>query len=164
MSGYARLWNVAFPNDGSQGDKAYYDEENRRPPIVLFANMAAIPEASHRPVNGVLVPVEDDELSRLRKRELRYHLVDITEHFEPYAEAREQLKLRRYRASGFVGREVFTQEEDVKRGVIPRSYMDTVLRGVSFWEERARGFEGDYHASTIIPPETEITPLRRVDL
>ena len=135
------------------------------PPVVLFANIAAVSDLPPaEAVNGLLLPVEKEALAGLRRRELRYQLIDVSRRVEPYTEAEAKFKLEGHKALAFVGRDAFTRNEDVKRGVIPRSYMDTILRGVSFWERRFAGFESDFHASTIIPPGAEIASLERVDL
>ncbi len=62
LVGHERVFDVAFPNDGSQPDKQYHDARGDRPPYVLFANISPRPESS---VNGVLVPVDDSRLQSL---------------------------------------------------------------------------------------------------
>jgi len=73
-AGLRRVYEVAFPNDGSQDDKAYTDAAGVRPPVVLFWDVVADAEAS---VAGVCVPVTDAELAALRRRELRYDLREV---------------------------------------------------------------------------------------
>ena len=165
LRGHVRLWNVAFPNDGSQADKAYYDEERRRPPVVLFLNLSCAPEAGpERAANGILVPVSEGDRSRLRRREGRYREVDVSDCVEPCPGPLEGFEPRRHEVIAFVGRDAFTRAEEVGRGVIQRSYLDTVVRGVLFWEERFPGFEAGFRASTRIPSGAELMSLRRVDL
>ena len=95
LHGYRRSFTVAFPNDGSQTDKAYFDDAGPRPAFVLFADIeptsrAAAPsvDGSLRaaaplvdeplkaggsgPVNGVLLPVGAAQLDLLIERERRY--------------------------------------------------------------------------------------------
>ncbi len=161
VAGYFRLWNVAFPNDSTQKDRAYYDEEEERPPVVLLANLAReTGTRSKSAANGILVPVSAADLERLRRRKLRYRELDVSARIQPYAGFEGGWEQGRSRAFAFVGRADFTRSEIVKRGVIQRSYLDEVLRGVSVWERRFPGFEADFHASTVIPPQNRVVSLR----
>lgn len=47
--------------------------------------------------------------------------------------------------------------------MISKSYMDCVLSGVSFWEQRCPGSKDGFDKSTIRNPDTDIVELRRVD-
>ena len=154
---YVRTWDVAFPNDGSQGDKAYFDLDKSRPPVVLVVNLSV--STSVTAVNGILVPVDVGELSRLRNRELRYDLINVSAKTELYASSERP----RLSVSTFVARDEFTQPADVARGLVPKSYMDSVLAGVSFWDERCSGFADDFQKSTVPMPEEKIAILDRVD-
>ncbi len=159
LRGFSRNFGVAFPNDGSQGDKAYLDEAGRRPPFVLFANVVAgAGDASQ--VNGVLVPMGDGELERLRQRELRYGLVDVTDavRFRSALPTHSQ-----GRVGVFVGRPAFTRPEDVARGVVAAAYRRRIERGVAFWEARWPGFLRGYSDSTDSDPTLAVVELRRVD-
>ena len=156
LLGHARRWNVAFPNDGSQGDKAYYDEDGRRPPVVLFLNLVKLP--APRPedaVDGLLVPVDGAALARLRRREGRYRDVDVSASVELHPESSVRFKAGRDKALAFVGRGEFTREEEVRRGVIARSYVDTLLRGMEYWDKRYPGFEAGFRSSARLPSEAE---------
>ncbi len=165
LVGHTRRWNVAFPNDGSQPDKAYFDEEGRRPPAVLFLNLVEAPgRRSEGAVNGVLVPVDGPGLTKLRRREGRYREVDVSDRLEPHPEVEMGFDAGRHEAVAFVGREAFTRERQVRHAVIPRSYVSTLLRAVSYWEERYPGFEAAFRASTKMPGDAELVSLRRVDL
>jgi cation transport regulator ChaC len=161
VHGYRRTWNVAFPNDGSQPDKAYLDVNERRPPFVLFSNINPHPMATDtNAVNGVLIPVTQPELTNLKKRELRYSLIEITSSVELYD---RQLRLRDdARVLAFSGREVFSHPSDVERGCIPQRYIKTILEGVSFWDKKCAGFAQDFHASTTTTKAKKIVDLRRV--
>lgn len=44
--GYLRAFDVAFPNDGTQVDKAYYAPDGTRPARVLLANLRSASDAS----------------------------------------------------------------------------------------------------------------------
>lgn len=111
LAGYVRTWDVAFPNDGSQDDKGYFDADGRRPPFVLFVNVRAS-TAFSTPVNSVLVPVADDESSKLEQRERRYNVMDVTDEIEVCS----SFAMRRYPVTAFLGREEFTRPDDVARG------------------------------------------------
>ena len=78
-------------------------------------------------------------MSRLKKRELRYDLVDVTDKTELYDSADRP----KFSVTTFLGRGEFKQPDNVARGVVPKSYMDSILVGVSFWEERCSGFADD---------------------
>jgi len=152
LVGYRRVFNVAFPNDGSQPDKAYFDEAGGRPPFVLFSNLTSSPSAS---VNGVLVPVSDAQLEALCERERRYNLVAGSARTDTAASPRPILT--------FVGADPFTATEDVRAGVVAASYLNLLVDGAHFWEQRHPGFLDEFHASTQIPTDT-VVALRRVDI
>ena len=161
LAGYFRLFNVAFPNDGSQTDRAYYDEEEQRPPFVLLANLAKeTGTRSKSAANGILVPVSAADLERLRRRKLRYRELNVSRRIEPYEGFEGGWEPSCSRAFAFMGKTDFTRPDLVKRGVIQRSYLDEVLRGVAIWERRFGGFEADFHSSTVIPPQEKVVPLR----
>jgi hypothetical protein len=148
-AGYRRVFDVAFPNDGSHADKAYFDAEGMRPPYVLMANM--IP--SDQSVNGICVPVSDEGLQRLRGRELRYSLVDVSGRVDHAA--------KNATVMAFVGRKEYVKSEHVHRGVVSSEYLRTILTGVDFWEGRAPGFRQQYENSTQAP--SAVVDLLRVD-
>src|SRR5699024_11226874 len=60
-----RCFDVAFPNDRSQQDKAYYDTDGSRPSRVLLANLRPSPTA---PANGAGAPVDADALDAAGER------------------------------------------------------------------------------------------------
>lgn len=154
--GYRRTFGVAFPNDGSQADKAFFAPDGGRPGYVVFADLVPAPG---RTVNGVCVPVDDAALGALARRERRYTTREITDGIAPYPGC----DLPAGTVVAFVGREEFTRDEDVERGVVPRRYVDTILRGASYWASVCDGFEEDLRASTDLPPPARIMDLTRVD-
>ncbi|MCB9412620.1 MAG: gamma-glutamylcyclotransferase [Actinobacteria bacterium] len=164
LSGYRRGFTVAFPNDGSQSDKAYFDLRGRRPSVVLFADIVPCrePESTTRTkvpaagVNGVLLPVRDADLARLRARERRYRIVEVTDLIRPWPDYRGGAG----RVVAFVGRPEFRGD----RGVVPEEYLRTIETGVDHWEARCPGFAVAYHASTQKPPLGGVVDLQRVDL
>lgn len=151
LAGHRRVFNVAFPNDGSQPDKAYFDEAGGRPPFVLFSNLVPHSQAN---TNGILVPVSDDQLEVLCARELRYGLVAATARTDTASSPRPVLT--------FVGAESFTAPRDVQSGVVAASYLNLLVDGALFWEQRHPGFLDEFHASTRMPADA--VALRRVDL
>lgn len=154
VRGYQRVFDVAFPNDGSQADKAYYSGEVR-PPFVLFVNLSVRPSAV---VNGILIPVSDSQLDRLRERERRYELTDCSGAIESTTPAEAA------RVVTFTGMPAFTTAEDVGAGVVAQNYVDLIQAGARHWDERHPGFLNDFHESTQMPSADAIVPLRRVDL
>ncbi len=156
LDGYVRTFDVAFPNDGSQPDKAYFDERGARPEIVLFANLRRVSGAA--PVNGGLVPVRNGELESLIRRERRYELLDVT--------AGVRLTAGRIgpdQVVVFVGSPQFSRPERVRRGVVPRDYWETMAAGAAEWERRSPGFLSAFWASTHAPAPERVVALRRVD-
>ena len=150
-----RCFDVAFPNDGSQQDKAYYDTDGSRPSRVLLCNLRPSPTAR---VNGVCIPVAADDLDALCDRERRYAPQQIA--VEPYPgwphpEAE---------VLAFLGRAEFTRPDDVSRGLLSSRYRDLVATGAQHWDRQVRGFGADFHASTHLPSAEQIHPLQRVDL
>ncbi|WP_157612459.1 gamma-glutamylcyclotransferase family protein [Ruania albidiflava] len=154
-AGLLRCFDVAFPNDGSQQDKAYYDTGGSRPSRVLLCNLRPSPTAR---VNGVCIPVDADDLDALRARERRYAPQQIA--VEPYPgwphpEAE---------VLAFLGRAEFTRPDDVSRGLLSSRYREVVVTGAQHWEGQVRSFGADFRESTGFPPAEQIHPLQRVDL
>ena len=152
--GFRRCFDVAFPNDGTQPDKAYLDPDGRRPPAVLFANLHADPAAT---VNGVCIPLGPDGLARLRSRELRYDLVDLTGRVHAYPGAAQITG----RVVAFLGRARFTDPAEVATGVTPHAYHALVREAAGYWDARCPGFLADFESSTDDPATAD---LRRIDL
>lgn len=153
--GFERCFDVAFPNDGSQVDKAYYDTDGARPPRVLLCNLR--PRRGAR-ANGVCIPVSTDGLAALRARERRYAPRPVA--VEPYpgwpAPEGEVL--------AFLGRAEFTRPDDVSRGLLSARYRGVVVAGAQHWDRRVRGFGADFRATTHLPEPEQVRPLQRVDL
>ncbi|WP_147917014.1 gamma-glutamylcyclotransferase [Ruania zhangjianzhongii] len=155
--GLVRCFDVAFPNDGSQADKAYYAADGHRPPRILLCNLR--PDTGRR-ANGVCIPVGPRELAALRDRERRYTPTDITELVVAYAGHRAPAG----RVLAFLGRTEFTRAEDAARGVLSAAYRDTILAGAAYWDQRVPGFAADFHAGTHLPAPDRVQPVRQVDL
>ncbi len=165
--GRRRTFGVAFPNGGSQPDKAYLDADGRRPAHVLFATLVPTGVGpvdgvgvvdGARAVNGACIPVCADDLAALRDRERRYSLVDVTARVRPYPGHRPL----HGPVLAFVGRPQFTRPEDVAAGVAPHEYVESIERGAVHWEGRCAGFLADFAAST--EPPAAVAALIRVDL
>jgi hypothetical protein len=183
LHGYRRSFTVAFPNDGSQADKSYFDEYGRRPEFVLFADIeptdhlavspaargtvgsaattdpAAVAPVAASPVNGVLVPMAAAQLDLLVDRERRYCLIDVTHAITAWPGVTRPTG----RVGAFVGHPRYTSRVDVERGVVSGEYLATIDAGVAFWESSHPGFVGGYFSSTLLPPVARIASLRRVD-
>lgn len=158
LVGFLRTFDVAFPNDGSQGDKSYFDDDGQRPSHVLFANVVQTTEDNA--ANGVLGPLEPGDLELLIDRERRYEVVEVTGSIgllDPSVETPGCV-------CAFVGREQFTGAAEVSRGVLSREYLATIASGVQHWEQTYPGFAKDYHESTRVEPGTPIRGLVRVNL
>lgn len=146
--GMTRAFDVAFPNDGSQPDKAYFDRNGLRPPFVLFANLTA----SAGYANGVCIPVSAADLATLADRERRYAPVDVTGLIDPYP----GWSLPPGEVLAFLGRPQFRGSA----GVVPASYIRSVLDGGAHWDAVCPGFLQDLHSTIPTAPTAE---LRRVD-
>lgn len=160
LAGHRRDFGVAFPNDGSQQDKAYVDADGGRPPIVLFANIRqAEPRAAgqQEAVNGVCIPVTDETFGLLAGRELRYDAVDVTGAVHPYPSA----PAIRSRVLAFTGKARFTR--DVAGGVVSRDYAATIADGARFWDTQHPGFHERFVLSTDWPAPQRLRELARID-
>ncbi|TXH45263.1 MAG: hypothetical protein E6Q90_00980 [Actinobacteria bacterium] len=157
LTGFVRTFDVAFPNDGSQGDKAYFSPSGGRPSHVLFANVVAI--SAGEAVNGVLVPMEPGDLALLVNRERRYELLEVTDSVRLMGVPEGPAGT----VCAFVGRAEFTRPADVARGVLSREYVNAVADGVRFWSGRYPGFDQEYYASTRLPTGVPMLDLTRVE-
>ena len=150
LPGFARSFDVAFPNDGSQADKAYRDRDGVRPSHVLFANLVrdwVTPAA-----NGVLIPLRPGDMARLARREHRYELIDVTASVRPITRMPTGLS----GVYAFLGKAAYTSAADVARGVLSGEYMARIAAGVHHWNQRFPGFEREYHASTRLPAHAPV--------
>lgn len=154
--GFRRTFGVAFPNDGSQADKAFFEPDGHRPRYVVFGDLVPAPGCK---VNGVCVPVDEAALGMLARRERRYTTVEVTDRVTPYPGGEAPVG----NVVAFVGRPEFTRPEHIDQGVVPRDYVETILRGASHWESVCGGFEEDLRASTDLPPAERLRDLTRVD-
>ena len=150
--GYRRQFNVAFPNDGSQSDKSYFDGKGRRPDFVLMANMVPAPES----IQGICIPVTDAQVEALKARELRYDLVVVTDDVVDSLN-----RLVEPEVVTFIGRAEFTKPADVARGVISQEYWHTIQEGQSYWDAVHSGFGAQFEAET--QPHTPVVHLVRID-
>ena len=165
LRGYRRTFDVAFPNDGSQPDKAYIDDCGVRPQFVLFANVVAQSSgeeavAQADDVNGALIPVTESDLHRLTDRERRYELIDVTESI--------LVALNDSAPMGpvwvFVGRREFTRPDDVRRGVLSAEYLEMMVTGVTHWDSRNPGFAHQFERSTTPLTALKTARLERIDI
>lgn len=189
--GYQRSFSVAFPNDGSQGDKAYLDATGRRPPVVLFCDLQPLdgPGRDDRAgvlcsaeavdpgtefgsdvgaVDGVCVPVDAQALDALRRRERRYDLVELTAsvRFEGDRSPAQGVGDGTTPVLGFIGKPEFRRPADVARGVVAADYLASVIRGARYWQRGAAGKSRDADdpwRGTLLPDPTRVRDLRRVD-
>ena len=78
LTGWRRSWDVAMDNTVDlPGYKHFVTPEGERPALmVAFLSIAPHPGAT---VNGVALPVADDELPGLDERERNYARVDVTD-------------------------------------------------------------------------------------
>lgn len=156
LSGYARTYSVAFPNDGSQSDKSYVDAAGNRPPFVLFANLVARGDTLR--TNGVLLPLSEGDLDLLVIRERRYELVDVTTRVCPV----DPSFAPPARVVTFIGSREFTSPAHVARGVLSREYLRTIHAGVQHWNRLHSGFAADYRRSTLTLAGARVVDLVRV--
>jgi len=157
LPGWQRCFDVAFPNDGSQPDKAFRDAHGDRPPFVLLANLRRGTTGSA--VNGLLVEVSSAGLERLRRRERRYRLRTVPGAPDRYDKAPVLGDILTAR-----GRAEFQGSDDLAAGVAARRYVEDILAGAEYWSVRTPGFAADFHDSTVLPEPGRIVDLERVDL
>lgn len=153
LSGYVRSFDVGFPNDGSQTDKAYIDSRGEYPPLVLMCNIR--PDENYN-VNGICIPVNEADLHLLSNRELRYNLVDVTGEISAYPPASQSIPGP---VMAFSGKPEFISTQ----GVSSRAYLDTIIDGALHWDEVTPEF---YHLTmgcTLFPPGERIVNLEQID-
>ena len=81
LSGWQRSWDVAMDNSVDlPGYKHFVTPQGERPALMV-AFLSIAPQAGAT-VNGVALPVADDELPGLDERERNYARVDVTEHVD----------------------------------------------------------------------------------
>ncbi len=105
LPGFARGWGVAMDNRRDlRGYKYYTAPDGSRPPVyVSFLDVTPAPGAA---VNGLCLPVDDDQLARLDRRERNYSRLDVSDRIEARGarvwvymgtpDARERLRVGRH--------------------------------------------------------------------
>lgn len=156
LTAYTRCFGIAFPNDGSQPDKAYFDSKGERPEIVLLCDVVSDAGAW---TNGVCLPVNAAQLDALRDRERRYDLIDVTESVEAYPSISPLIGA----VGVFTGKAEFTKPAEIARGVLSSAYLETVRAGARHWDQAAPGFEQAFVNTTQLPPLERIQRLRLDD-
>jgi Gamma-glutamyl cyclotransferase, AIG2-like len=81
LPGFARGWGVAMDNRRDlPGYKYYTAADGSRPPVfVSFLDVAPTAAAA---VNGLCLPVDDDRLAQLDRRERNYSRLDVSDRIE----------------------------------------------------------------------------------
>jgi len=154
LEGFRRVWDVAMDNTVDlPGYKHYVSPETgERPEVfVTFLNLAPEPGGC---VNGVLLPVSDDDLLALDRRERNYDRVDVTERVSGDAEA----TVWTYVGSA-AGRRRYETGRRTGRAVVCRAYRDAALHGFAALGSQALT---DFGGSTA-QPGCPVVDLRRVD-
>ena len=152
--GFRRSFTVAFPNDGSQSDKAYRDSAGHRPPVVLMADIVRTDDAK---VNGICLPLGPKSIDDLKGRELRYDFVEVE------VDLRVDRTIARQTVKTFVGKAKFIRPEDIARGVVSADYLESALRGAEFWDRRYPGFADEFGLTTDMPDQDLVRKLTRSD-
>jgi cation transport regulator ChaC len=132
LSGWQRSWSVAMDNRVDlPGYKHFVTPEGERPELmVAFLSIARQAGAT---VNGVALPVAEDELPRLDDRERNYRRVDVTE------DVSADLPGRVWTYVGLdAARERLALGRREGRLAIASSYHDRVLAGFDALGQRER--------------------------
>jgi hypothetical protein len=89
LRGMRRRWGVAMDNRADlPGYKCYLDSAGRRPDVsVCFLDLAVDLSPGAR-VNGVCLPVGEEELAMLDRRERNYDRIDVSDRFADLGGAR----------------------------------------------------------------------------
>lgn len=74
LIGWRRDWSLARDNNASE--KTFALPDGTLPRFCLGLNL--VPDSSASPPNGVLLELDEAELERLDRREIRYRRVDVT--------------------------------------------------------------------------------------
>ena len=159
--GFRRDFGVAFPNDGSEPDKAYFTNDGIRPPRILFCDIQL--SRNSQTVNGILVPVNSAELDALTARELRYSQIDVTSRIAGVQHGEQEHLEAVSRVVAFVGKSKYRVSDTSAYGVVPHEYLSTITRGAMHWDHLYPGFWDSFCASTDMPDPDQVAPLRRQD-
>jgi cation transport regulator ChaC len=152
---HRRAWNVAMDNSLSlPGYKYYLDaEDSSRPQVfVTFLNLVTAP--GHR-VNGMLVPVNAEELVELDRRERNYARREVTASIEQGAGGRVWSYFGKPEAC-----QRFTEGLRAARAIVDESYLERVRAG---FEALSGDALAEFEQSTD-PPGCRTQKLMRVDL
>jgi Gamma-glutamyl cyclotransferase, AIG2-like len=152
---HRRTWNVAMDNTlDLPGYKHYLSDDGATRPAVFvtFLNVVSAPGTA---VNGVLLPVDDERLRALDRRERNYERVDIAELLDEPPAGRVWCYV-----GSAAARERF--EIGLARGtaIVDGRYRDAVREGFARLGADALA---EFDASTGAPC-CEVVPLRRIDL
>ena len=84
LTGLCRVWGVAMDNRRDlPGYKYYTDAAGGRPQIyVAYLDLVAAPDDASAAVNGLCLPVDDQLLSELDRRERNYERTDVSDRVE----------------------------------------------------------------------------------
>jgi cation transport regulator ChaC len=149
LRGWRRSWDVAMDNSVDlPGYKHYVTPQGERPALmVTFLSIA--PQAGAT-VNGVALPVADDELPGLDERERNYARVEVTD------DIHAELDGRVWAYAGLdAARERLAVGLREGRAAIASSYLERVLAGFEAIGGRER-FEGLTAASPVPVVELEV--------
>jgi hypothetical protein len=150
-----RRWGVAMNNRANlPGYKYYLDDNGDRPDVyVAFLDLRPAPGQS---VNGVCLPVDDDQLAAFDQRERNYVRRDLTA-LSPLAQ--EGIRVWAYVGSP-AGRRRLTRARAAGRAVIDRTYLEGVREGF----KRLGPAEYATCAPSLDPDGLPVVRLNRHDL
>jgi cation transport regulator ChaC len=131
LSGWGRWWGVAMDNARDVPGYKHYRTPDGERPDVMVAFLDIAPRADGL-VNGVAIPVDEDELPGLDRRERNYRRVDVTESLDrrlPGGPVWAYVGLRASRERAADGRRA-------GRLVVASSYYERVADGFELIGER----------------------------
>ena len=131
LTGWQRSWSVAMDNRVDlPGYKHFVTPDGERPDLMV-AFLSIAPQAGAT-VNGVALPVADDELPGLDERERNYARVDVTGHSDG-------LDGQMWAYTGLdAARERLARGLREGRAAIASTYLERVLAGFEALGERER--------------------------
>ncbi len=154
LEGFRRVWDVAMDNTVDLSGYKHYvsPETGERPEVfVTFLNLAAEPGGC---VNGVLLPVDDDALAVLDRRERNYDRLEVTDRVVGGAAG----TVWTYVGSA-AGRARYETGRRAGRAVVSREYRDAALGAFAVLGDRALA---DFWRTTA-EPTCPVVDLCRVD-
>jgi cation transport regulator ChaC len=155
LHGYRRTWNVAMDNRRTlPGYKYYIDPQTGERPAIFVTFLNLVPNRSQL-VNGVLFPVDPDQLEVLDDRERNYERHEVTDNVSEHVAGQVWV---------YIGtpdsEDRFREGQRSGQAVVSREYIDGVYADFRLTGEQAlREFE----ASTD-EPGCPIVDLVRVDV